>query len=178
MELENYKILRITLDTLFRWPFLDLDINLDNFRTNDNGFFTLSGIDSRAGLKVGDSRFEGIIKFDTKYAYYREHNVDEELIINEFKHYFLTEDFSSLEIFELKMLPTDASDVPSFGVTELNETCVMLRLANKFEDIRNQFTDSLYQIIYREFSKNRRCSRLQDFWSLQLINNEITWEKK
>ncbi len=74
VKLENYKILGITLDTLFRWQSLDLIINLDNIRTNDNEFFTIDSIDSRVNL---------------------------------------------------------------------NETCVTLGLANKFEDIRNQFTDLL-----------------------------------
>jgi hypothetical protein len=127
---------------------------------------------------VGDNkRCEDVQTFENREIIFKIYDLDEDTLtnlssfrvnlidstINELKHYFPTEDFSSLEIFEPEMLPTNASNVPSFGVTELNETCVMLELANKFEDIRNQFTDLLYQIIYSEFSKNRRCSRLQDF---------------
>jgi hypothetical protein len=37
-------------------------------------------------------------------------------ITNELKHFFLTEDLSSLKIFEPKMLPIGASNVPSSNV--------------------------------------------------------------
>ncbi len=113
-----------------------------------------------------DDNLENLISF-------RDNLIDS--IINEFNQYFPTEDFNFLRIFEPKLIPTNQLIVSTYGTSELNETCLIFGFENDVDVTKLQFKDLLFQIILSEFAPKKGCSRLSDFWSLQLRNLDIIW---
>jgi hypothetical protein len=54
----------------------------------------------------------------------------------------------------------------------------MYGFENDVDVIKLQFRHLLFQIISSEFTQKNRCSRLSDFWSLQLRNHDIILEQQ
>jgi hypothetical protein len=172
VKLNHYKILGITFDLLYRRPTLEMVIDLNDFQTNQNGFFTIGGKNVVSDLRVGDDRemYKRKIKFNEQYAYVRSQNIDEDKIpyaillvmdtLNKIKFNDYCNEVYYRSDFELLLIDNDMIEI----IKTTLEDMIIFRSENKgvttWKYYENLFEPFVYQpYVLKPYSNLKSLSR-------------------